>query len=423
MKLTCENNNYCGTVVRIHNLLDCEGLDNLKAFPAFGYSALVSKDHTVGELGILFSAETKLSDEYCRENNLYRKAELNKDQEKTGYIENSGRVKSVKMRGNISTALFMPLSSLSYLGVNPEDFKEGDTFTHIDGQKVCEKYVIQTTQTKRENKVKGKTKKFCRVDAINFPQHFDTENYWKNEHRLKDDDWIIVTDKLHGTSARFAHTVVKRKLSWKDKVAKWFGVKVQETEYDTVPGSRKVVKDLKSEKEFDHYYDVDIWNYHLEKIQHLIPKNMIIFGEIVGWVGDSPIQKNYTYQLPKGKSELYVYRICMINENGYTVDLTWEQVKEFCNNNGLKYVPEIWQGYKKDFDEQPYMNVKFVEDLGLTQCLPLDKEAECDEGLCIRVDGISPYVLKAKSPVFLLGETKLLDKGVVDIESEESTEN
>jgi hypothetical protein len=425
MKLENKNPNYCATVVRIQNLVELEGLDNLVGMPIMGYQALMSKDHAVGELGILFTAETKLSEDFCYNNNLYRKSEFNKDKEAKGYLESNCRIRSIRLRNHISSALFMPLSSLAFLGVDANDFKEGDSFTTINGVEVCCKYVIQSQNSGRENRVKGKTKKFSRIDALLFPEHQSTDNYWKNIHNIKDDDWVVVTDKLHGTSARFANTLVKRKLTWKEKIAKFFGVKVQETEYDTIAGSRKVIKDIKGSDNFNHFYDVDVWNHHLKFIQHLIPKNWIIYGEIVGWVNEGKaIQKNYTYQIPSGKSIFYVYRISVINENGLTVDLSWDQIKEFCKNNGLNHVPEIWQGYHKDFDESVYMNKRFVEDLGMTQCLPLDKESPTDEGIVVRINAIKPYLLKAKSPNFLLHETKQLDTGEVDIESQESeTEN
>ena len=424
MKLENKNPNYCATIVRIYNLVELEGLDNLVGMPTMGYQALMSKDHNVGELGVLFTAETKLSDDFCYNNNLYRKEDLNKDKTAKGYLEYSGRVKALKLRGHVSSALFMPLSSLSYLGVKATDFKEGDSFTHIKGVEVCCKYVIKFPNEGKSNKVKGKTKRFSRIDALLFPEHQETDNYWRNIGNINDDDWVVVTDKLHGTSARFANTLVKRKLSWKDKIAKFFGIKIQETEYDTIAGSRRVIKDIKGSDNFNHFYDVDLWNHHLKLIQHLIPENWIIYGEIVGWSShNKPIQKNYTYQIPTGKSVFYVYRISVINSKGLTVDLSWKQVKEFCKNNGLLCVPEIWQGYHKDFDESIYMNKKFVEDLGLAQCLPLDKNAPCDEGVVIRIDGIKPYLLKAKSPEFLLHETKQLDSGEADIESLESNKN
>jgi hypothetical protein len=423
MNLENKNPNYCATVVRIHNLIDLEGLDNLVGLPILGFQSLLSKDHGVGELGVLFSAETQLSEDYCFNNNLFRKGQYNIDPEQTGYLETNRRVRAIKLRGHVSSALFMPLSSLSYLGINGKDLKEGDSFTHVNGVEVCRKYIIPEQNSGKSNTVKGKTKKFNRVDATMFPEHMDTDNYWKNIKNVKDDDWIVVTAKLHGSSGRFANTLVKRKLSRLEKMAKWFGVKVEEYEYDTLAGSRRVVKDIKGKDNFDHFYDCDLWNHHLEKIQHLIPPGFIIYGEIIGWTQKgAAIQKNYTYNVPKGVSRLYVYRITTINKSGLTVDLSWEQVKTFCKNNGLEHVPEVWQGYHKDFDESPYMNKKFVKDLGMTQCLPLSENCPVDEGLVIRVeDKLNPYLLKAKCPDFLVHETKMLDSNVVDIETEEST--
>jgi len=418
MKLTCENTNYCATVIRIHNLVDCIGLDKLVSIPAFGYSALVSKDHHIGEIGVLFVTETELSDDFCRANNLYRDAELNTDKEQSGYIENNRRVKSLKLRGNTSTALFMPLSCFAYLGANFEDFKEGDTFTHINGNEVCRKYVIkEIRQYSKGNKVSKK--KFSRVESIHFIEHYDTENYWRNKHKIKDNDWIIVTAKLHGSSGRFGNTIVKRRLSIMDRVAKFLGVKVQETEFDTLAGSRRVIKDIKSNDNFDHYYDCDLWNQKLQEIKDIIPKNIQIFGELIGWSGKKAIQPQYTYNVKPGNIDLYVYRIAMLNENGYYVDFSWDQVKEFCNKNGLLYVPEIWQGYHKDFDESIYMNRRFY-DTGLKQCIPLSNINTVDEGICIRVEGITPSIYKAKSPEFFLFESKQLDHNIIDIESVES---
>jgi hypothetical protein len=416
MKLTTENANYCCTVVRIHNLIPLNGLDNLLGFPCFGNLAIVNKEHSVGELGLFFTAETKLSDNFCRENNLYRDAELNKDKDKTGYIDKN-RVKSLKIRGNISTALFMPLSSLSYLGVNPEDFKEGDTFTHVNGEEVCSKYLIYVPGEKRKNKQKGQTRKRI-VDENVFKQHIETEFFLRNLKNFKDNDWIIVTEKIHSTSGRFGHIKVDRELKWYEKVCKKLGIKINEKEYRRISGSRRVVKVDSSEQSF---YDTDVWAQTLDKIQHLIPKDCVIYGEIAGWGGDKPLQKDYTYQIPLGTTQFYIYRIATVNDDGFMVDWSWNQIKSFCKNNGLLYVPEIYQGYFKDFDYRDYENKKFREELGLTQCLPLDKEAPCSEGVVIRLENnLTPYLTKFKSPEFYLHEGNEITAGRIDIESQES---
>jgi hypothetical protein len=393
-----------------------DGLDNLLGFPCFGNMALVSKDHKVGQLGILFTAETKLSDDFCRENNLYRDSELNKDKNKTGYIDKN-RVKSLKIRGNVSTALFMPLSSLFYLGINPEDFKEGDSFTHINGVEVCRKYVIEYMQSGLKNKQKGQKRK-CIVNENIFKQHIETEFFLRNLNNFKDNDWIIVTEKIHSTSGRFGHIKIDRDLKWYEKIAKFFNFKIQETEYKQICGSRRVVKVDGSQQSF---YKTDVWKQTLDKIQHLIPKDCIIYGEIAGWDGDKPLQKDYTYQIPSGKTQFYIYRIATVNDDGFMIDWSWNNIKSFCVKNGLLHVPEIYQGYFKNFNYREYENKKFREELGLNQCLPLDKEAPCSEGIVIRLENnLTPYLTKFKSPEFYLHEGNEITAGRLDIETLES---
>lgn len=452
MKLENKESNYSASIVRIDFLHELEGLDNLKAFRVQGMQALVSKENKVGDLGIIFPAECKLSDDFCRNNNLYRKSELNKDESQTGYLENNCRIKALKLRKNISTALYIPLSGLDYL-VDTSKFKEGDSFTHINGQEICKKYKIQY-QIKKSNKTRGLKKKYKRIDNTLFPEYIDTDNYFRNKEKYQDDDYIVCTLKLHGSSGRFANQKV-RKFSYIQKFIDNLDEKIiqgldrrskikslnklkrfikdvyvsnisnklipmipfkEKYEYECLAGSRRVIKDNSGNN--DHYYNTDIWNHHLEEIKHLIPKNTILYGEIIGWSGDSQIQKNYTYKIPKGKSELYIYRISSVNEDGFTHVWDWDSTKHFCINNEIKFVPEIWRGYHKDFDVDSYMNKKFVKDLGLMECLLLDSKAPCDEGLVIR--NLKNYVTKAKSPEFLLHETKQLDSGEIDIESQES---
>jgi len=54
------------------------------------------------------------------------------------------------------------------------------------------------------------------------------------------------------------------------------------------------------------------------------------------------------------------------------------------------------------------------------QCVKLAKNSPCDEGVIVRTEGMMPNFYKAKSPVFLAHETKQLDTGDVDVESQES---
>jgi hypothetical protein len=419
MKLVTNDPNYCATVVRVNSLVPLKGLDNLVQFPCFGFSALVGKDTEVGQLGILFTAETQLSEEFASFNNLFRHSEKNRYKERVGYLEDSCRVRTITLRKHPSSAIFVPLSSVSYLG-DPNELKEGDCFNEIDGKMVCQKYVVkQTNSSKGPNASKNKELRKSRIESKLMPEHVSTSHYLKCENVIDDNTDIVVTAKLHGSSFRLANQLCDRKLTKKEKWLKWFGFKVQEHEYDYFAGSRRVIKDL-SRKNLIHFYDLDIWNQTLERYKNLIPKGFVVMGELVGWAGDKPIQKHYTYRIEKGTFEAYVYRVLFVNPDGITVDLSWDQVKEFCSQTGMKHVPELWRGRKKDVDVNVYSGKKFLRDMHLTQCLPLDDTAPCDEGVVLRVDKIAPSFYKFKSEAFRKLETAGLDAGEIDMESAES---
>ena len=410
--------NYAAWVVEIKNHVPLPGCDNIVGTTLFGYQAIISKDTPVGTVGLFFPAESQLSEEYCKENNLFRHSEKNNDKTEKGYIEDNRRVLAMKFRGNRSDCLFMPIKSLAFTKIKLEDLKIGDTFDTLGGKEICRKYVIHTPGVQVNHQAKAK--QFKRVDERYIPQNLDQDHYLRVSDKLPDNAYFIVTQKIHGTSIRIANTIVKRKLNPFEWVLGKLGVKVQQTEYDYVFGSRKVIKDVNNPNQ-KHFYDTDIWTTEGKKLTGLIPENFIVYAELIGYTETgAPIQKNYTYESPVNTCDLYVYRVAFVNAMGFVVDLTFDQVVEFCKQRSLKYVPVLWRGYKKDFNVQDYLDKRF-NDGGAPQAVKLSHPTLPDEGVCIRIDGMTPYITKAKSPAFLQHETALLDKGVEDLESIEST--
>lgn len=413
-----ENANYAATVVAITRIVPLDNCDNVVGTPLLGFQAIVGKDTQVGDLGIVFTAETQLSGEFAWANSLHRHAELNKDPEAKGYLEDNGRVKALKFRGHRSDALFMPLSSLAYTGVDVSQLQPGDTFDVLDGHPICQKYVIKRPHTGTPRVEKNKAKVFKRVDEKMLPEHYDTDNFFRNRDLIPGHKQVIVTQKLHGTSIRIGNTIVRRQLRFRERLAARLGVKVATTEFDNVYGSRKVIKDVNNPNQ-QHYYGSDIWTEEGKALDGLIPENYLVYGELIGWTKDgAPIQQNYTYQVPHGQAELYVYRVAIVNGQGRIVDLAWDQVMEFCADLGLRHVPELWRGFLEDFDVEQYLDTKYASFFGVG--VPLAKESPVDEGVCVRVDGLAPYILKAKSPKFFEHETKMLDKEAVDLEADGS---
>jgi RNA ligase len=419
MKLTPpKNENYAATVVAITRIVELANCDNVVGTPLLGFQAIVGKDTQVGDLGIVFPAETQASEEYARLNNLHRHPEKNDDADKKGYLEDSRRIKAIKFRGQRSDCLFMPLDSLTFTGADLSQLAIGDTFDELNGHDICRKYQVKVNSMGHARTGAVKQKLFKRVDEKFLPEHYDTGNFFRNRETINAGQRIVVTQKLHGTSIRIGNTVVKRQLKLRERIAARFGVKVAMTEFDNVYGSRKVIKDVNNPHQ-NHYYGSDIWSAEGARLNGLVPENFIVYGELIGWTSDfAPIQKNYTYQVPEGTAELYVYRVAFVNGQGRVTDLAWDQVKEFCLDLGLKHVPELWVGPMGVFEPEDFLDHKFNKEWGFG--VPLAKESPCDEGVCVRVDGLAPYILKAKSPKFLQHETKMLDQEAVDLEADES---
>ena len=249
-----ENGGYCATVVKIKNIIPLENCDNVVATSIFGFQAIVDKSVQIGDLGIVFSAETQLSDEFCYNNNLYRHGDRNLDQSQKGYIEDNRRIRAIKFRGNNSNCFFVSLSSLLWAATMSDlaTLKEGDEFDELNGKKICQKYVVFVPTPR--NCVSQK-KNFSRVEAKHMPEHIETDNFHKWGDTVPDDKQIIVTQKIHGTSIRIGNTFAKRKLNIFEKILRFIGVPVSEVTHDYIYGSRKVIKDINNPYQ-NHFYSV-----------------------------------------------------------------------------------------------------------------------------------------------------------------------
>lgn len=420
-----ENPNYSAVIVKVPATVELGGLDNLVGVPLFGFQALTQKaDVAVGDLRVLFLAETQLDTEYVSVNGLFRASVgLNVDPAAEGYLEANGRVKAIRLRKHTSNALLMPLSSLEYTGFDVSALKPGDSFDELNGHKICRKYV--PPGSRRKPQASGpKVRK--QVDERLFPKHLDTEHLFRNLHHFRVPKRTVTTQKLHGTSWRGANVPVARSKRWFERVVinKWLRIPTADTEYKHVYGSRNVVK---GRADNNHYYSSDLWSEYGKKLDGIIPENMIIYGELVGWVDEqTPIQKGYTYNLLPGQNELFVYRVAVVNSKGVLSDLSWEGVEDVCASLGLKTVPVLDYGnllvldgrgedvFIEDVSER-WLNVRLFEDRE-PDALPLSDPKTVDEGVCVRIEGMVPRLLKAKSSRFLEYETKALDAGTVDLE-------
>ena len=413
-----KNRSYAATVVRVQELVKLENCDNVQGLQWGGMQAIVGMDTQVGDIGVLFPTEAVLSHEYVFHNNLYRHAERNiEPYAKPGYIEDDRRIRSVKFRGHRSDAFFMPISSLAWTKASITGLREGDVFDELHGQPICTQWVRPVKRGVPAKVLKWER----RVEKKLFPEQAHISHFLRELRHLDPSAPCVVTQKLHGTNLRVGNTLVRRKQGWLEKILARFGVQVPLTEYAVVFGSHLSIKGIEASPGAVHYYDEDVWQHHGEKIAALVPQGYIVYGELVGFtLSGKALQPHYTYQCRPREAKLYVYRVATVNPQGVVCDLSWPAVKEFCKQRGLAHVPELWNCTVQEVEGglADILDTKFHPLWG--NAVPLSDDSPCDEGVCIRIEGISPLILKAKAPIFVAHETHMRDAGEEDIEEEES---
>ncbi len=416
-----DSKNYTAQIITLPHRERVDGLDNLVLVNVQGNKCLVSKDYQPG-LYVFFPCESVLPPDLLGMSNLYRHPELNLDKTKKGFFEDSGRVKAVKFKGVISSGLVMPLDCLAYTKCDIKTFKAGDEFNRINGVDVCKKYIIKRRYDGKSNNQERKSRLIESIIDIKMaPEHFDTSHLMKNLHKLNPLSNISVTVKLHGTSMSCGRTLVNRKLSWRDKIAKFFGVKVVDQNYEYYARSRHVIKSVGFSKisNKDHYYKHDLWTeVSRDLFEGKLNDGEIVYGEIIGVdLTGKPLHKGYSYGFDKPK--VYLYRISNINRQGIEIDLPYNQMVKRAEQLGVPVCNELFVGRFHEFlDKYGAVGDTFEEmvyDVFYNKLL--DKPSIFDpkvieEGFCIRIDKYpTPTIYKVKSPLFLLHETKVLDTG------------
>ena len=451
MNIKLTNQNYNATVVEIKTLVPLENCNNVQSAIIMGNQVIVGKDVQIGDIGLFFPVETALSEQYLSANNLYRNKELNNDKTKAGYFEENRRIRCVKFRGNKSEGLFMPLSSLDPFVIpvtsTPIDYeniyfdmgiKINTSFNEIDDILICEKYIPKGTKTPGEpaSKTDKKTSKLRDLLIPNqFRFHEETSALYKNLHKIHPDDLIQISYKMHGSSSIVSNVLVKKDLKWYEKLLIKLGVNIPTEEYTFIYSSGKPKSNLPKgivgswKNNNGDYYSNDIWKEAYEKLKDFIPKGMSVYSELVGFTENgAAIQKGYDYGQEPNTFGIYIYRITYTNPEGKVFEFSAKQVKDWCRKNGLNSVPELYYGYAKDclpFDTI-WENDKFGETF-LSYVKYLYTEKPCymsksklpEEGCVVRIEGQDLEVFKCKSVAFLELETKQLDKGEVDIETEQ----
>lgn len=412
-------------VAKIERIIEIPNATNVQAAIILGETVIVSKGMKVGDVGILFPADLQLSEEYCKNNNLYRHSEKNIDKDKKGYFDDNGRVRVQPFMKIKSTAYFAPINSLYYAyNLNLDDIKVGDTFDEIKGYKICSKYYSEATKKAMNNVNKPKQAK--KDFAPFFEKHVDS-GQWKHECQLIEEGSLLsFHSKKHGTSFRTALTKVVVELpKWKRVINHLFKRPVfAEFEYKLITGSRNVT--LRENK--DGFHGSEQFRFDVSKqLEPYLEKGMTIYGEIVGFVNGKPIMPKhdvkalkdkrytkkygdtitYTYGCKEHEYKFHVYRITMLTESGKNVDMSQKQLEKWCDERNILRTTDMCEQMIYDGDlEALKAKVEALTEREDVLTEDVTDSSMVSEGVIVRIDNgnLTPKFMKSKSYAFRVME-------------------
>lgn len=349
---------YSGYITTLKDVRPHSNADRLQLATVFGNQIIVSLESKEGDLGVYFPTDGRLGLEYAQANNLLRKKdELGNDI--GGYLDPDKRhIRSLKLRGEFSDGLFMPLSSLADF-TDISKLQIGDIVKEYNGVTICEKYV-PFQRAPRANSGQGPSKK-KKSQFVQFAEHADTKQLAYCLGEFKEGDLCYITGKLHGTSGRTTYTIQEREtpMNWIQRLFKRKPIITRE--YATATGTRRVVLDF-SKPDTGFYNTSGFRKKYHDFIVPKLYKGETIYYEIVGYTGkDQPImpicdnkkvndkafvkqygeRTTFSYGCANGESDIYAYRMTMTNEDGFVMEYPHELVKIRCEQMGIKVVPEL----------------------------------------------------------------------------------
>jgi hypothetical protein len=363
---------YYGYVTTLKNVREHPNADRMKLAECFGNTACVGLDAADGDIVLYFPVDGQLSEEYCAQNDLVRRKDEN-GKPAGGYLDPVKRnVRAIKLRGEKSDGLVMPLFSLAYTGVDISTLHVGDSFTAVNGHEICQKYIPRVQIKTGSPSTGNRTRKKKVPIAPLFVEHADTEQLNYNLGAFLPGDDVEITLKVHGTSQRTAYvpTLKGYKRTLLDKLFGREGTPIYD--YGFVSGTRRTVL----EDYGGGFYGNNSFRERFSKyFEGKLHKGEEIYYEVVGFtddgasimadvnnskISDKAFTKQYgkttvfSYGCSRGglmevnannpRADMYVYRMTMVNPDGDIVEYPPDFMRYRCEQMGVKSVIVLWRG-------------------------------------------------------------------------------
>ena len=390
---------YKAYITVLTNVRKHTNADRLLLADVFGNTVCVSLDYTEGQVGIYFPTDGQLSAEFAEKNNLVRKKD-DAGNNIGGYMDPDKRnVTAIRLRGEKSDGLFLPMSALNYCYAHGDasiELRVGDVIDGVvNGHEICQKYIPRTSHRQGHVSEGNKTRKHKIATAPLFAEHADTEQLAYNLGAFKPGDEIEITLKMHGTSQRTGYLPVLK--GYKKSFFDWVFRREGKPTYDWgyVSGTRRVVLE---NYEGGFYGDNTFREQHSKMFDGKLNKGETVYYEVVGFttsgapimgsvdnkkMQDKEFIKQYgatttfsygcepeastTWKLDEDgndmtlvgrtkQSAIYVYRMTMTNEDGFVVEYTPDFMRYRCEQMGVKCVPVFFKGTVPQFADIMYVD-------------------------------------------------------------------
>lgn len=376
---------YKAYITTLKNVRPHSNADRLQLADCFGNTVCVGLEYKEGDIGVYFPVDGQLSEEFCKVHDLVRRKDEN-GKTAGGYLDpNKRNITAIKLRGEKSDGLFMPISCLDFCfesSTAADNLKVGDTIGTVGGHLICEKYIPKKNY-KSHSGGAIKPKKSKVPVAPTFFEHADTEQLVYNLADFKPGDYIDISLKMHGTSQRtgYLKTFQGFKRTFWDKILRREGKEIYNWDY--VTGTRRTVLDG-----YDGgFYGSNAFREpHAKKFEGKLWKGETVYYEVVGFTdtgapimgscSNDKLGKDFVKEYGKEtvfsygcrplglglnvscfegnveegivkdypQSDIYVYRMTMTNEDGAVVEYTPDFMRYRCKLIGVKTVPVLWEG-------------------------------------------------------------------------------
>lgn len=365
---------HCGYIVQVEQIRLHNNADRLQVATFFGNDTVVDMTIKYGDIGIYFPSDLQLSIEFAEANNLLRKKDENGNNV-GGYMDpNKRNVAAIRLRGEKSDGLFLPLTCLESFG-DISTLKVGDVINVFNGHEICQKYIPRRNPSRRTSNGNKTRKRKVNIAPL-FMEHADTEQLAYNLSAFKPGDEIEITLKMHGTSQRTGYLPVFKghKRTLLDKILRREGAPIYDWGY--VSGTRRTVLE---NYDGGYYGSNEFREQHSKSFEGKLWKGEEVFYEVVGFthtgapimatadnkkLNDKEFIKQYGKETvfsygcsptgwnrddiranPCPVSDVYVYRMTMTNEDGNVIEYTPDFMRYRCEQMGVKTVLPFYRGF------------------------------------------------------------------------------